>query len=185
MIATASLWRTKDEYVTALARGSSNPHGWVRDLRDVEHSIEVAAGTLYEAIATALAALQQDNWVRRDRSRVRNGNCSCPAAACEARSQNEKFCLMARTPRTFARRSHAEAKAGESIGQSKPREDVTEKAKQTNAQEDISELALSRRGFLGVLQVVAPLATPAFTDDGCVMVAPGAKGLFLQFVTMR
>ena len=35
----------------------------VRDLRDVEHSIEVTAETLYEAIATALAALQQDNWV--------------------------------------------------------------------------------------------------------------------------
>ena len=35
----------------------------VRDIRDVEHSIEVTAETLYEAIATALAALQQDNWV--------------------------------------------------------------------------------------------------------------------------
>jgi CRISPR/Cas system CSM-associated protein Csm4 (group 5 of RAMP superfamily) len=35
----------------------------VRDLRDVEHSIEVTAETLYEAVATALAALQQDNWV--------------------------------------------------------------------------------------------------------------------------
>ena len=36
----------------------------VKDIRDVEHSIEVtAAETLYEAIATALAALQQDDWV--------------------------------------------------------------------------------------------------------------------------
>jgi uncharacterized protein (UPF0210 family) len=35
----------------------------VKDVRDVEHSIEVTAETLYEAIATALAALQQDNWV--------------------------------------------------------------------------------------------------------------------------
>ena len=35
----------------------------VKDLRDVEHSIEVTAETLYEAIATALAALHQDNWV--------------------------------------------------------------------------------------------------------------------------
>ena len=31
--------------------------------RDVEHSIEVTAETLYEAIATALRRLQQDNWV--------------------------------------------------------------------------------------------------------------------------
>ena len=42
---------------------------------------------------------------------------------------------MARTPRTFSRRGHAEAKAGENIGQGKPREDVTEKAKQTNQRE--------------------------------------------------
>ena len=38
---------------------------------------------------------------------------------------------MARTPRTFSRRGHAEAKAGENIGQGKSREDVTEKAKQS------------------------------------------------------
>jgi LysM repeat protein len=35
----------------------------VKDIRDVEHSIEVTAETLYEAIATALATLQKDNWV--------------------------------------------------------------------------------------------------------------------------
>ena len=35
----------------------------VKDIRDVEHSVEVTAETLYEAIATALAALQQDDWV--------------------------------------------------------------------------------------------------------------------------
>ena len=35
----------------------------VKDIQDVEHSIEVTAETLYEAIATALAALRQDNWV--------------------------------------------------------------------------------------------------------------------------
>jgi hypothetical protein len=47
---------------------------------------------------------------------------------------------MARTPRTFSGRGHPEAKAGENIGQSKPREDVTEKAKQTNQQKQISEV---------------------------------------------
>ena len=35
----------------------------LKDLGDVEHSVEVTAETLYEAIATALAALRQDNWV--------------------------------------------------------------------------------------------------------------------------
>ena len=35
----------------------------VTDMRDVEHTIDVTAETLYEAIAGALAALQQDCWV--------------------------------------------------------------------------------------------------------------------------
>ena len=35
----------------------------VKDIRDVEHSVDVAAETLYEAVATALAALRHDNWV--------------------------------------------------------------------------------------------------------------------------
>jgi hypothetical protein len=35
----------------------------IKDLRDVENSTEVTAETLYEAIATGLAALQQDSWV--------------------------------------------------------------------------------------------------------------------------
>jgi hypothetical protein len=35
----------------------------IKDLREVEHSTEVTAETLYEAIATALAGLQKDNWV--------------------------------------------------------------------------------------------------------------------------
>jgi uncharacterized protein (UPF0210 family) len=32
----------------------------IKDLQDVEHSVEVTAETLYEAIAAALAALRQD-----------------------------------------------------------------------------------------------------------------------------
>jgi len=35
----------------------------VKDLQDVEHSVEVTAETLYEAVATAVAALEKDNWV--------------------------------------------------------------------------------------------------------------------------
>ena len=71
---------------------------------------------------------------------------------------------MARTPRTFSRRSHAEAKAGENIGQSKPREDVTEKAKQTNQQEDISEVSLTRSlgRFVGVLRLLPRLRRSSF-----------------------
>ena len=47
---------------------------------------------------------------------------------------------MARTPRAFARRGRAQTKAGENIGQGKPREDVTGKAKETNQQEDLRGL---------------------------------------------
>jgi len=47
---------------------------------------------------------------------------------------------MARTPRTLSRRGHAEAKAGENIGEGNPRGDVTEEARQTNQQEEVRGL---------------------------------------------
>jgi hypothetical protein len=56
-------WRTKDEYARILHVVLRTCTVAVKDVRDVEHSTEVTAETLYEAIATALAALQQDNWV--------------------------------------------------------------------------------------------------------------------------
>ena len=72
---------------------------------------------------------------------------------------------MARTPRTFSRRGHAEAKAGENIGQGKPREDVTEKAKQANQQEEISEVSLTRSSsrFVGVLRLLPRLQPYPFS----------------------
>jgi len=35
----------------------------VSDIRNIEHSVDVTAETLYEAAAAALSALQNDNWV--------------------------------------------------------------------------------------------------------------------------
>ncbi|MBO0912049.1 MAG: hypothetical protein J2P13_09665 [Acidobacteria bacterium] len=35
----------------------------VRDVREVEHTVDVMAETLYEAVASALAALEKDGWV--------------------------------------------------------------------------------------------------------------------------
>ena len=66
---------------------------------------------------------------------------------------------MAGTPRTLSRGSHIEAKAGENIGQGKPREDVTEKAKETNQQEEISEVSLTRSlgRFVGLLRLLPRL----------------------------
>ena len=62
---------------------------------------------------------------------------------------------MARTPRTFSRRGHTETKAGENIRQGKSREDVTEKAKQTDQQKQISEVSPTRSPsrFAGVLRL--------------------------------
>ena len=71
---------------------------------------------------------------------------------------------MARTPRTFSRRGHTEAKAGENIGQGESREDVTEKAKQTNQQEEISEDSLTRSPsrLIGVLRLLPRLRSARF-----------------------
>ena len=71
---------------------------------------------------------------------------------------------MARTPRTFSRRGRSEAKAGENIGQGKPGKAVTEKAKQTNQPEDISEPSLTRSPsrFLGVLRLLPRLRNTRF-----------------------
>ena len=71
---------------------------------------------------------------------------------------------MAGTPRTFSRGSHIEAKAGENIGQGKPREDVTEKAKEINQQEEISDVSLTRSlgRFVGVLRLLPRLRRSSF-----------------------
>ena len=71
---------------------------------------------------------------------------------------------MARTPRAFSRGSHPEAKAGENIGQGKPHEDVTEKAKEINQQEDISDVSLTRSlgCFVGVLRLLPRLRRSSF-----------------------
>ena len=74
---------------------------------------------------------------------------------------------MARTPRTISRRGHPEAKAGENIGQGKPREDVTEKAMQRIQREAISEVSLTRSPsrFVGVLRLPR-LRTTRFHGGG-------------------
>ncbi len=80
---------------------------------------------------------------------------------------------MARTPRTLSRRGHPEAKARENIGQTKPREDVTEQAKETKQQEEISEISLTRSfcRFMGVRRLLPRLRSSSFHGgrlrDGC------------------
>jgi hypothetical protein len=71
---------------------------------------------------------------------------------------------MSRMPRTFSRGGHAEAKAGEAMGQSTAREEVSEKAKQTNQPEDISKLSPTRSPsrFLGVLRLLPRLRNTRF-----------------------
>jgi uncharacterized protein (UPF0210 family) len=62
-LALHARWRRKGEHHTLFLVVLRTCTVAVKDVRDVEHSIEVTAETLYEAIATALAALQKDNWV--------------------------------------------------------------------------------------------------------------------------
>jgi len=72
---------------------------------------------------------------------------------------------MARTPGTLSRRGHSEAKAGENIGQGKPREGVNEKAKETNQrQEEGPEVSLTR--FAGVLRLLPRLCHTRFSSCG-------------------
>jgi hypothetical protein len=75
---------------------------------------------------------------------------------------------MARTPRTFSRRGHPEAKAGENIGQGKPGKDVTEKAKKTNQQEEIFEVSLTRSSsrLVGAPRLSPRLRRPRFRGCG-------------------
>ena len=71
---------------------------------------------------------------------------------------------MAWTPRTLSRRGHAEAKAGENIGQGKARENVTENARQTDQQKEICEVSLtwSPSRFVGVLRLLPRLRRSSF-----------------------
>ena len=75
---------------------------------------------------------------------------------------------MARPPRTFSRRGHSEAKATEDIGQREPREDVTEKAKETNQHEEIAEVSATRSlgRFVGVLRLLPRLRRSRFRGCG-------------------
>ena len=57
---------------------------------------------------------------------------------------------------------HADAKAGENVGQAKPREDMTEKAKQTDQQKNRSRrfsLTRSSSRFVGVLRLLPRLSS--------------------------
>ena len=56
------LWRTKSESAKLPFVVLRTCTVAVKDLQDVEHSVDVTAETLYEAVAAALAALQKDNW---------------------------------------------------------------------------------------------------------------------------
>jgi hypothetical protein len=109
----------------------------VKDLQDVKHSIDVTAETLYEAIATALAALQKDVWVGEIGQGFTTGDGSCPAATGKTRSEDEGLRFVACTSRAFSCGGHAEAKAGENTRQGKP-EDMNKKANRINQREQTS-----------------------------------------------
>ena len=71
---------------------------------------------------------------------------------------------MAQSSRAISGRGHPEPKAGENIGQGKPPEDVTKKAKEINQQEEISDVSLTRSlgRFVGVLRLLPRLRRSSF-----------------------
>src|SRR5438132_4737059 len=93
------LWRIKGERATLLHVVLRTCTVAVKDIRDVEHSIEVTAETLYESDRHGSRRVAAGQLGRRDRSGVRNGDCSCPAATRKARSENEGLPLMAQPSR--------------------------------------------------------------------------------------
>jgi len=91
---------------------------------------------------------------------------------------------MARTPRTFSCRSRAEAKAGEILGKANQR-GHDRKAMQTNQRKAISEVSDSEWSrFVRVLRLPV-CTTPVFTEEGCMMIAPARRGLFLEARKMQ
>jgi hypothetical protein len=59
-----SLWRTKGEDAEfALVMPVRQCKVTICDLQGVEHSVQVTAGSLYEAIALGLASIRTDEWV--------------------------------------------------------------------------------------------------------------------------
>src|ERR1700686_5353343 len=75
---------------------------------------------------------------------------------------------MARTARTFSRRGHAQAKAGENIGKRKTAEAVTGRVKRANQQEEIFEVSLTRSPsrLVGVLRLLPRLSRTRFRSCG-------------------
>ena len=139
----------------------------VKDVRDVEHSIEVTAETLYEAIATALAALQQDNWV----GEIGQGFTTVTVVVQQPPVKHEVKMKDFVSWLGRQGRSPAEVmlkqKLEKNIGQGKPRKDVTEKAMQRIQPEAISEVSLTRSPsrFVGVLRLPR-LRTTRFHGGG-------------------
>ena len=55
--------RTKGEYVKFIAVPLKSCTVTVHDLNEIAHTLDVTAATLYEAVAQALAALRDHEWV--------------------------------------------------------------------------------------------------------------------------
>ena len=76
-------WRTKGESATLSRVVLRTCTVAVKDVRDVEHSIEVTAETLYEANRHRSCGLAAGQLGRRDRTGIYNGDCSGATAARE------------------------------------------------------------------------------------------------------
>ena len=73
----------------------------VADLEGIEHSVEVTAGTLYEAVAAALAAFREDEGLAR--SAMDDGCCHRSTACGAAPSTSQRLPRLAAKEDRLAR----------------------------------------------------------------------------------
>jgi hypothetical protein len=79
----------------------------VADIEGVEHSTQVTAGSLYEAVAAALASIRKDEWVGEIGTGLTTVKVEVLQPGRDARSQNERFSDLASTKKWFTRRYDA------------------------------------------------------------------------------
>ena len=135
---------TKDEYTNLSFVVLRTCIVAVKEVRDVEHSIELTAQTFHEAIATALTALQKDNWVGEIGQGFTTVTVVVQQLPVKHKVKMKDFLSW------FGRQGHSPAevmrkqKLKKILGKVNHATDVTEKAKQANQQKEISEVSLTR-----------------------------------------
>ena len=88
-------------------------------MRDVEHTVVIAAETLCEAVAAALAALEQDSWVGEIAQVLNTISVLVQQPPVKHEVKIKDFLIMARAARRLSRRCRAPRQNPEYAGEAK------------------------------------------------------------------